>query len=193
MAPALPRNVTLGQVRRRIRLPPTEKWGELDEDRQAAVDALSLHIWFRARQEAHPAFEDEDCIFLTARWMQGLLRGVGARKTGEKAAAAAIASLEQLGLIVDTGRTKKPRRNAERIARAEKFQKLGSVVHEGGKEAQPSPLSSFWWPVCFVPALARVRAAFPRGAYWQLEDVPQHLASLCGLTRGRLQGRWLSE
>jgi hypothetical protein len=42
--------------------------------------------------------------------MQGLLRTVGARKMGEKAAAAAISFLEQRGLIVDTGKTKKPRR-----------------------------------------------------------------------------------
>ena len=69
-----------------------------------------MHIWTRARQEEHEAFEGEDCVFLTVRWMQRLLRAVGARKTGEKAAASAIAFLEQRSLIVDTGKTKKPRR-----------------------------------------------------------------------------------
>jgi hypothetical protein len=66
--------------------------------------------------------------------MQRLLRSVGARKGGEKAAAAAaISFLEARGLIVDTGRTKKPHRAAGSIARAEKFQKRGSIAHEGGK------------------------------------------------------------
>jgi hypothetical protein len=33
---------------------------------------------------------------------------------------------------VDTGKTKKPRRSSERMARAEKFQKIGSIAREGG-------------------------------------------------------------
>jgi hypothetical protein len=181
MAPSLPRNIALGQVRRTIGLLPMDEWSELDEDGRAAVDALSLQLWLRAWQKEHPAFEDGDCIFLTVGWMHGLLRMVGARKTGEKAAATAIARLEQLGLLVDTGRTKKPRRSAEHIARAEKFQRRADVAHEGGKEAQPSASRSYWWRVFVVPALARVRAAIPRGAYWRLEDVPQHLASLSAL------------
>jgi hypothetical protein len=40
---------------------------------------------------------------------------------GEKAAAGAIAFLKHSGLIVDTGKTKKPRRSSERIARTEKM------------------------------------------------------------------------
>jgi hypothetical protein len=185
MAPTLPRNVKLAQVRRSVTLLPADDWRRLEEDGRAAVDALSLHIWLRARQEEHPAFEaeGEDCVFLTVGWMQGLLQAVGARKTGEEAARAAIASLEERGAIIDTGRTKKPRRAADRIARAEKFQKQGPVTQEGGKEAQPSRLRSFWWRVFLVPALAKVRAAIPRGAYGRLEDVPQHLASLSAFLR----------
>jgi hypothetical protein len=71
-------------------------------------------------------------------------RCVEARKAGEKTAAAAISFLEQKGLIVDTGRTKKPRRRADRIARAERFQKRGSIAHEGWKDAQPSQHHSYW-------------------------------------------------
>jgi hypothetical protein len=172
-------------VRRTIGLLSPDEWRGLEEDGRAAVDALSLHVWWRARQDEHEAFEGEEdeCVFLTVRWMQGLLRAVGARKTGEKAAAAAIAFLKQRGLLVDTGRTKKPRRSSERVARAEKFQTAGPVAGEGGKDAQPTSLRSYWWRVFRVPALARVRASIPRGAYWQLGDGPQHSASLSAFLR----------
>jgi hypothetical protein len=143
VSPELPRNVKLGQVRRSVALLAPEEWRTLDDDTRAAVDALSLHIWARSRQEEHPAFEGEDCVFLTMRWMQRLLRAAGARKTGEKAAAAAIAALVERGLLVDTGKTKKPRRSSERIARAEKFQTAGPVAGEGGKDAQPTSLRSY--------------------------------------------------
>ena len=115
--------------------------------------------------------------------MQRLLRAVGARKTGEKAAASAIAFLEQRSLIVDTGKTKKPRRSSERIARAEKFQPAGPVEGEGGKEAQATPLRSYWWRVFKIPGLARVLSSIPKGAYWRLEGVPQHVASLSAFLR----------
>ena len=183
MAAELPPNIKLGQLRRTVGLLPSDEWRRLSEDERAAVDALSLHIWFRGRQKEYPAFEGEDCVFLAVSWVQGLLRAVGARKTGEKAAAAAIAFLEQHGIIEDTGRTKKPRRAADCIARAENFQRRGTVVNEGGKEAQPTPFRSYWWRVFRVPALAKVRAAIPRGAYWRFEDVPQHVASLSAFLR----------
>jgi hypothetical protein len=185
VSPELPRNVKLGQVRRSVALHAPEEWRGLDEDGRAAVDALSLHIWWRARQDEHEAFEGEedDCVFLTVPWMQGLLRAVGARKTGEKAAAGAIALLKERGHIEDTGKTKKPRRSSERIARAEKFQTAGPVAREGGKDAQPTSLHSYWWRVFRVPALARVRHSIPRGAYWQLPDRPQHSASLSAFLR----------
>jgi hypothetical protein len=116
--------------------------------------------------------------------MQRLLRSVGARKGGEKAAATAISFLEERGLIVDTGRTKKPHRAAGSVARAEKFQKRGAIAHEGGKEPQSSSLHSYWWRIFRVPALTRIRRALePRGAYARSEDVPQHLASLSAFLR----------
>ena len=184
MSPELPRNITPGQLRRTVGLLPADEWRGLDEDGRAAVDALSLHIWARGRQNEHSPFEGEDCVFLTVRWMQGLLRAVGARKTGEKAAAAAIYLLEQRGLIVDTGTTKKPRRTAESIARAERFQKGGAIADEGGKEGQPSHFHSYWWRVFRVPALTRIRHALePLGAYARFEGVPQHLASLSAFLR----------
>jgi hypothetical protein len=146
--------------------------------------ALSLHIWARSRQTKNAAFEGRDCIFLTVSWMQQLLRGVEARKRGKKAAAAAIFFLERSELIVDTGETKKPRRPGGSVARAEKFQKRGEIVHQGGKEAQPSSFRSYWWRVFRVPALTRIRRVLePQGAYAHAEDVPQHLASLSAFLR----------
>jgi hypothetical protein len=184
LSPELPRNIKLGQIRRTVGLLSRQAWHRLGEDERAAVDALSLHVWFRARQTGHSAFEGDDCVFLTASWMQNLLRAVDARKAGEKAAAAAISFLEEKGLLVDTGRTKKPRRRAERIARAERFQKRGAIAREGGKEAQPSPHHSYWWRLFRVPALTKVREGFkPLGAYGRFEDVPQHLASLSAFLR----------
>jgi hypothetical protein len=185
LPPELPPNIKLGQIRCTIGLLAPEEWRRLDEDGRAAVDALSLHVWWRARQDEHEAFEGEedDCVFLTVPWMQGLLRAVGARKTGEKTAAAAIAFLKQRGLIVDTGKTKKPRRSSERVAKAEKFQAAGPVAREGGKDAQPTSLRSYWWRVFRVPALTRARTSIPTGAYWQLPDGPQHSASLSAFLR----------
>jgi hypothetical protein len=73
--------------------------------RAGAVDALSWQIVWRCRQDRHSALEGEDCIFLTVH-VQRLLRAIGARKTGEKGAAAAIATMQAKGRIVDTGETK---------------------------------------------------------------------------------------
>jgi hypothetical protein len=184
VSPELPPNIKLGQLRRAVGLLPSDEWRGLDESEREAVDALRLHIWLRGRQTEHPALEGEDCVFLTVRWVQALLRATGARRTGEKAAAAAISFLEERGLIVDTGTTKKPRRAAGSIARAEKFQKRGAIAHEGGKETQPSLQRSYCWRVFRVPALTKVRGAVrPVGAYGRFQDVPQHLASLSAFLR----------
>jgi hypothetical protein len=102
--------------------------------------------------------------------MSGLLRAIGARKKGLKAAAKAIAELERLGVIEDTGRVKKQARSAERILRAEHFQPRPrgggekQVSSEGGYDAQPTSLHAYWWRVFRVPALARARERFsPQG------------------------------
>ena len=141
MSPELPRNIKLGQIRRTIGLVSPAKWRGIKEDERAAVDALSLHSWWRARQEEHEAFEGEedDCVFLTVPWMQGLLRAVGARKTGEKSAAAAIALLKERGHIEDTGKTKKPRRSSERVARAETFQTPARWPWKAGRTRSRPP------------------------------------------------------
>jgi hypothetical protein len=78
---------------------------------------------------------------------EGLLRAVGARPSGEKAARRAISALRNLGVIEDTGETKKPRRPAQSVERARRFQPCGDVELEGGKEAQPALGRSYWWRV----------------------------------------------
>lgn len=183
-SPRLPNNVKVGQLRYRYGLVPREKWGGLDEAERAAVNALGLHLHWRERQEQHPALEGHDRVFLTAGWMQGLLRAVGARRAGEKAAREAIASLERLGVVEDTGEVKKPRRPAQSVDRARKFQPHGDVELEGGKDGQPTPGRSYWWRIFRVPALSKVMAALqPQGAYPEVPDLPQHLASLSALLR----------
>jgi hypothetical protein len=62
------------------------------------------------------------------------------------------------GWMVDTGRTKKPRRSQESLDRAERFQGGGPVSLEGGKDAQPT-FRSFWWRIFRVPALTEVVSA----------------------------------
>ena len=182
--PELPPNIKLGQLRRTVGLLPSDEWRGLDESERAAVDALRLHIWARSRQTEHPALEEGDCIFLTVGWVQTLLRNYGARKTGEKTAAAAISFLEERGLIVDTGKTKKPRRACRLDCAGREISEAGRDAHEGGKETQPSLHRSYWWRVFRVPALTRVRTqSEPLGAYAHVEDVPQHLASLSAFLR----------
>jgi hypothetical protein len=179
MSPELPRNLKLGQVRRTAGIVTQSDWSKLSRDEQNAVDALSWQIVWRCRQKRHPALQGEDCIFLTVRHVQRLLRAIGAAKTGEKAAAAAIATMQERGWIVDTGETKKPRRGERSIAKAERFQTRCHFEAEGGKDAQPKGQRSYWWRIFRVPALSRaIKALKPRGAYWQRLDVPQATASL---------------
>ena len=146
---------------------------------QEAADALAHHVWWRCRQERHLALEGEDCIFLTVSHLQRLLRAVGAVNTGEKAAAAAIATMQARGWLEDTGKVKKPRRPEQSVARAEHFQANGAVELEGGKDSQPTLRRSYWWRVFRVPAITTLKKALtPQGAYGRFEDVPQRLASL---------------
>src|SRR5689334_20417644 len=152
MSPELPRNLKLGQVRRTAGIVTQSEWNKLSSDEQAAVDALAWQIVWRCRQKCHPALEGEDCIFLTVRHVQRLLRAIGARKTGEKAAGKAIATMQAKGWIEDTGRTKKPRQGQQSI--------------EGGKDSQPTNQRSYWWRVFRVPAISQaIKALKPSGAY----------------------------
>jgi hypothetical protein len=166
MSPELPRNLKLGQVRRTAGIVTQSDWSKLSRDEQNAVDALSWQIVWRCRQKRHPALEDEDCIFLTVRHVQCLLCAVGAHKTGEKAAAAAISTMQAKGWIEDTGRTKKPRRGEPSET-------------EGGKDSQPTNQRSYWWRVFRVPAISQaIKAIKPLGAYWQPRGAPRRVASL---------------
>ena len=131
MAPALTNNIMLGQLRRTVGIVTQLEWSRLTRSEQEAVDALALHVWWRCRQKRHPALEGEDCIFLTVSHVQRLLRAVGAANTGEKAAAAAITTMQARAWIEDTGKVKKPRRPEQSVARAEHFQVSGAVEPRG--------------------------------------------------------------
>jgi hypothetical protein len=179
----LPRNVKLGQVRRTVGIVTPCDWNKLSRDEREAVDALALHVWWRCRQTGRPALEGEDCVFLTVRHVQRLLRAIGAGKTGEKAAAAALATMQERGWIEDTGTTKKPRRSDRSRSRAERYGDPAGP--EGGKKAQPSTQPSYWWRVFRVPLLTAVVAGSRpwRGAYARFHAVPHHLASLSALLK----------
>jgi hypothetical protein len=165
LRPELPQNLTLGQIRHTAGIVTQSEWRSLTRDEQDAVDALSWQIVWRCRQKRHPALEGEDCIFLTVRHVQRLLRAIGARKTGEKAAAAAIATMQARGWIEDTGRTKKPQRGEESV--------------EGGKDSQPDIQHAYWWRVFRVPAISQaIMTLKPLGAYWQPQGAPRRVASL---------------
>src|SRR5438034_10273828 len=105
-----------------------EVWASATPDERDAVRALAHHLRFRFEQKEHPPLEDGDCVFLTDRWMQSLLKAVKARKTGEKAAGEAIHTLVRLGAAENTGRVKYPQRRKEDVARAEKFQPASAEI-----------------------------------------------------------------
>jgi hypothetical protein len=162
VTPTIPRNLTPGQIRYTIALVTPEEYRQLGEDERAAVNAFSLHLHWRTRQQRFPAFEGNE-TFLTVPWMRLLLRAVGARKTGSRAAAAAITWLEEAGLIEDTGRTMKPRRQPQNAEMVEPFGRQGREVEL--ERRAPSLLGRcYWWRVFRIPALTRVRASL-RSAY----------------------------
>jgi hypothetical protein len=168
VSPQLPPNIKLGQLRKRYAIVDVET---RTRDERDVVDAFLFHLYLREQGE-YSAFEDDLCVFLSNGWMRGLLRAIGARKKGWKAAAKAIAELGRLGVIEDTGRVKKPARSPERVLRAKHFQPRPreggekDVSSEGGYDAQPTSMRSYWWRVFRVPALAHARERFsPQGAY----------------------------
>jgi hypothetical protein len=154
---------------------------KISGDEQDAVNALALHLLRRLEQDEFEPFEDDGRTFLTVGHMQRLLRAVGARCSGEKAAAQAIRWLCSTGIIEDTGEVKKPRQRPNRIAAREKFGRVEDArTGEGGKDAQPSLEHSYWWRVFRVVPLSAVLLAYKatQGAYARFSEVPQHLASL---------------
>jgi hypothetical protein len=146
--------------------------------------ALELHLLWRFEQDRHAPLDDGGETFLTVAHVQRLLRATGARRQGEKAAAEAIRWWQDFGLIVDTGKVKKPRAKRERIAAREHFGQ-GRRPAEGGRDAQPSNLRSYWWRVFAIVPIARVLTAYARmqGAYGRFGDVPQFPASLSAFLR----------
>jgi hypothetical protein len=151
-SPELPRNIKPWQLLRRYRLAGDWKRARGREERDA-ICAFALHLHFREHQQSeHPAYEDGRETILTNKWMRALLREVGAKNRGEKAARRAIRLLTESGALEDTGRTMKPKRSDQAIARAEKFQRMngkrgGSIATTGGRTGQPTRLHSYWWRV----------------------------------------------
>lgn len=161
-------------------------WETLSDDERIAVRCVDLHLLRRFRQSRYEPLETIDgerCgIFWTDGYVQGLLRELGYRKTGEKFAAEVIAIVQRLGILGDTRQVKKPRRDEQSIAAAEKFQPDGTeIAREGGEDAQPSVHRSYWRRVFRVVPLQLVLHQYRRlGAYdsGHVLDVPHHLAFL---------------
>jgi hypothetical protein len=130
---------------------------ELPRDHRDVVHALAAHLLSRFEQDEFEPFDDDGRTFLTVGYMQRRLREVGARCTGEKTAAAALRWLCSSGILEDTGEVKKPRHRVKRAAAREKFQRgEDSGSGEGGRDAQPSPSRSYWWPIYRVIPLGGV-------------------------------------
>ena len=184
------------------RVPPTScavalvspaVWAELSDDERIAVRCIDLHLRRRFEQRAHEPLEEvegERCrIFWTVGHVQRLLRRLRYRKTGEKFAAEVIATVQRLGILVDTGRVKKPARGDQELAAAEKFQPAGTEISaEGGQHAQPTIARSYWWRVFRVLPLQLILRQYRRlRAYdsGHVPDVPLHLRCLSALLRSQ--------
>jgi hypothetical protein len=168
---------------RRLRLLPARQVQNLPREHRAWVAALELHLLGRFQQNTYDPLDDGGEIFLTDGYVKGLLEAVGAPRVGEKAAAEAIAWWQRVGLLEDTGKTKRPKASPQRAAAREHF---GSGTRtEGGRDAQPSTQRSYWWRVFRVVPIARVIEAYRemQGAYARLRGVPQLPASLSALLR----------
>ena len=110
---------------------------------QAAVVALEWHVGFRSTREQDPLDIRDGCArtFLTIGHFQWCLRESGSKWVGEDFAAECLNEmLPGLGLIEDTGTTRKPELTVEQKARREKF-----------APGQPAPgrvvsrFHSYWW------------------------------------------------
>ncbi len=179
-------------TRRVLALVPSQTLASLNDDQKIAVRFLDWHLRSRFEQQQHTPLEVVDSapcgVFLTRRHVQSYLKRIRYRKTGIRFAAEVINSLVDLGLLEDTGEVKRPRRTANRIAAAAKFQRSGSVQSEGGRDAQPSLEHSYWWRVFKVVPLELVVRAYTRarGAYSSGETFkrpPSWTASLCAFAR----------
>jgi hypothetical protein len=148
----------------RVSLMPRHVWAALPEDERIAVHVLEAHLQDRQDQSRHDAVEllpDGGLgVFLTVGHVQKILRRIGSKRTGQHFAAQILRkTLPKLGLIRDTGLTKKPR-----VPRDELPHLANDAEPEGGRHAQRSVLRSLWWRVFEVPALSRLRVP-KSGAY----------------------------
>jgi hypothetical protein len=117
------------------------------------VNALAAHLLSRVEQDQFEPFDADGRTLLTIGYMQRRLREVGARCTGEKAAAQALRWLCSAGILEDRREVKKPRRRPNRMAAREKFQRgEDSEPGEGGRDSQPT-----------LARLASVRSLAPEG------------------------------
>ena len=163
----------------RVSLQPIHITNALPTDERNAVRALELHLWQRSQRRKNPALEvlpDSTAgVFLTVGHMQGLLRQVGSKKTGEKFARRVLREiLPGLGLIEDTGVTKKPRQrphphqnennsqNGRIFAGQDLLTSEGGEqgglgqTDEGGRHAQLSQHRSRWWRVFSLPTVNKM-------------------------------------
>jgi hypothetical protein len=142
--------------------------GKLAGDERDAVNALALHLVRRFEQDRFEPLDEDGKTFLTVKHMQRLLRGVGARCTGEKAAREASTTSSRPGSSRTRARSR--RRGSAPIASRRRrssgagnrcpvcgtstFWKVQEV--EGGWDAQPTPQRRYWWRVFRAVALAAV-------------------------------------
>jgi hypothetical protein len=188
----LPRNVKLGQVRRTVGLLDPAGWKQLPEDGRAAVDALTLHVWWRARPTEHPAFEEDDRV-PNRRLDAAAAAGGGGTQDGGEGRSGRDRSPPTNRFDRGHGEVKKPRVPPGRVAREKRRRKTEAVQTEGGRFGQQTLGRSYWWRVYRVPALSMVmQARVPAGAYAHVPDLPQHLASLSSLLRrqGLIPSGW---
>jgi hypothetical protein len=162
----------------RLHILPARQVQALSPEHRAWVKAFELHLERRFQQNIHEPLDDGDKVFLTDGYVKGLLEAVGAPRKGEKAASEAIAWWQEAGILEDTGETKKPKASPSRAAAREHFGR--GTPTEGGRDAQPSTLRSYWWRVYRVVPISSVLRAYKKmqGAYGRFQEVPQLPASL---------------
>jgi hypothetical protein len=93
-----------------VRVPPllpADVRERLSPEEKASERAARRHLRWRFQQDRFEALELGEETFLTVRYVQRLLRAVDAPRKGEKAAREALRWWQEIGILVDTGRTKK--------------------------------------------------------------------------------------
>lgn len=154
---------------------------------------VDLHLRRRFEQREHEPLvlvDGERCgIFWTVGYVQGLLRELRYRKSGEKFAAGVIEIVQRLRILEDTGQVMKPRRDEQSTAAAEKFQPAGTEISaEGGQYAQPTSARSYWWRVFRVLPLQLILRQYRRLRTYDsghVPDVPRHLRCLSALLKSQ--------